>query len=145
MTDLVLEQLPDVSSFEEHAGAFLGAREAENNLPLGLITGIKGGRTFGPLPPYFAVVRRAGAVVAAAMRTPPHNLILTDGSDPDALPLIVEDAHRAMPDTPGLSGPRTLASRAVDLWCERTGAKARSGSARRARATTPRPPRPTST
>jgi len=131
VADLILERLPDVSRFEACAAEFLGAREAENNLVLGLITGIKGGRTFGPLPPYFTIVRRAGAVVAAAMRTPPHNLILTDGSDPDALPLIVEDAQRAMPDTPGLSGPRTLASRAVDLWCERTGAKARVTMAQR--------------
>src|SRR5437870_8708395 len=79
VADLILERLPDVSRFEGCAAEFLGAREAENNLVLGLITGLKGGRTFGPLPPYFTIVRRAGAAVAAAMRTPPHNLILTDG------------------------------------------------------------------
>jgi predicted GNAT family acetyltransferase len=124
VADLVLERVPDVSRFEARAGAFLGAREAENNLVLGLITGIKAGRTFGPLPPYFAVVQRGDTVVAASMRTPPHNLLLTDGSDPDALPLLVQDAQGAMPETPGLSGPRELAARAVDLWSNRTGATA---------------------
>ena len=143
MADLVLERFSDVSRFEAKAGAFLGAREAENNLVLGLITGIKGGRIFGPLAPYFAVVRRGDAVVAAAMRTPPHNLLLTDGSDPDALPLIVQDAQREMPDTPGLSGPRELAARAVDLWSKQTGATARVVMAQRiyrlSRVTPPRP------
>ena len=131
MADLSLERVSDVLRFEACAGAFLGAREAENNLVLGLITGIKARRVFGPLPPYFAVVRRGGAVVAAAMRTPPHNLLLTDGSLPDALPLIVEDAQRAMPETPGLSGPRELAARAVDLWSTLSGATARVVMAQR--------------
>lgn len=143
MADLVLERLADVSRFEAQAGAFLGAREAENNLVLGLITGIKAGRTFGPLPPYFSVVRRGDAVVAAAMRTPPHNLLLTDGSDPEALPLVVQDAQRTMPETPGLSGPRELAARAVDLWSQRTGATARVVMAQRIyRLSRVIPPRP---
>jgi predicted GNAT family acetyltransferase len=131
VADLRLERPSDVSQFEVRAGAFLRAREAENNLVLGLITGLKGGRTFGPLRPYFAVVRNGEAVVAAAMRTPPHNLILTAGSDPDGLPLIVDDAFGAMPDTPGLSGPKELAARAVTLWTGRTGATARVVMAQR--------------
>jgi predicted GNAT family acetyltransferase len=131
MADLRLERLPDVAQFEARAGAFLGAREAENNLVLGLITSLKAGRTFGPLAPYFAVVRRGDAIAGAAMRTPPHNLILAAGSDPDALPLIVDDALRAMPDTPGLSGPKELAARAAERWSARTGASARVVMAQR--------------
>lgn len=125
MADLRLERLPDVTRFDAHAGGFLLAREAENNLVLGLITGLKGGRTFGPLSPYFAVVLSGDAVVAATMRTPPFNLLLTAGTDPDAVPVIVEDALLAMPETPGLSGPKELAARAAELWSRRTGASAR--------------------
>ena len=131
MADLTLERLPDVHQFETRAGAFLQQREAENNLVLGLITGLKAGRTFGPLAPYFAVVRRGDVVTAAAMRTPPHNLIVTAGSHPDALPLIVDDAVGAMPDTPGLSGPKELAAHAVKLWSGRTGVRARVVMAQR--------------
>lgn len=143
MADLVLERLPDASRFESAAISFLGAREAENNLVLGLITSLKGGRTFGPRPPYFAIVRRGDVVVAATMRTPPLNLLLAAGSDPAALPLLVEDALRAMPDTPGLSGRRELATRAVELWKERAGVGARVVMAQRiyqlARVIPPRP------
>jgi predicted GNAT family acetyltransferase len=131
VAELALQRLSDVSRFESLASRFLGAHEAENNLVLGLITGLKGGRTFGPLPPYFAIVRREGVVVAVTMRTPPLNLLLTAGTDPAALPLVVEDALGAMPDTPGLSGPRDLAARAVALWTERAGATARVVMAQR--------------
>jgi len=131
VADLALERAPDVFGFEARAAAFLGLREAENNLVLGLISALKGGRTFGPQPPYFALVRRADAVVAAAMRTPPHNLILTAGSDPAALPLIVDDALELMPDTPGIAGPTDLAAPAVGRWSERTGATARVVMAQR--------------
>jgi predicted GNAT family acetyltransferase len=131
LANLALERLPDVHRFETRAAAFLLRREAENNLALGLITGLKGGRSFGPESPHFAIVRRGETVVAAAIRTPPHNLILTAGSDRDALPLIIEDALRAMPDTPGLSGPKDLAAAAVQLWSARTGASARVVMAQR--------------
>lgn len=121
MASLRLERLPDVARFEAYAGGFLLEREAENNLVLGLISGLKGGRTFGPLPPYFAVVRRGDSIAAATMRTPPFNLLLTAGTDPEALPVIVDDVLVAMPETPGLSGPTELAARAADLWAQRTG------------------------
>jgi predicted GNAT family acetyltransferase len=131
VADLRLERPSDVSQFEIRAGAFLRAREAENNLVLGLITGLKGGRTFGPRPPYFAVVRSGDTVIAAALRTPPHNLLLAAGSEPEPLPLIVDDAFRAMPDTPGLSGPKQVAARAAELWSGWTGASARVVMAQR--------------
>ena len=98
---------------------------------LGLISALKGGRTFGPQPPYFASVRRADAVVAAAIRTPPHNLVLAAGSDPAALGLIVDDALETMPETPGLAGPAGLAAAAVERWSSRTGAAARVVMAQR--------------
>lgn len=150
---LRLERSDDPVAFERSAGAFLADREAENNLPLGLISGLKAGRRFGPRRPYFAVVRDGTEVVGAAMRTPPHNLILAAGTDPGAVPLIVDDASRRMPDTPGIVGPNEIASRAVALWAERTGAHPRLAMAQRiyrlARVIPPRPapgaPRPVRT
>jgi predicted GNAT family acetyltransferase len=145
VADLRLERPSDVSRFETQAGAFLRAHEAENNLSLGLITGIKAGRTFGPRPPYFAVARRGDAVIAAALRTPPHNLILTAGTDTEALSLIVDDAFGAMPDTPGLSGPTELAASAARLWSARAGTGARVVMAQRIyQLTRVIPPRPAS-
>lgn len=72
MTALRLTRLVDVSAFEMLAGPFLAAREAEHNLLLGLCANLKT-RSYGSLPPYLAVVREGGRVVAAALRTPPFN------------------------------------------------------------------------
>ncbi|HEY3126498.1 MAG TPA: hypothetical protein VGK07_05520 [Candidatus Limnocylindria bacterium] len=61
---LRLERTGDPAQFEKIAGAFLSRCEAENNLPLGLNANLKAGRTYGSDPPYVAVVRSDGAVVA---------------------------------------------------------------------------------
>lgn len=131
MANPVLERVPDVHQFERRARAFLLQREPENNLVLGLIAGLKDGRTFGPESPYFALVRNGATVLAAAMRTPPFDLLLTAGTDPGAVPVIVEDLLSAMPETPGLLGPKELAARAADLWSRRTGLVARLVMAQR--------------
>ncbi len=140
---LRLVRSDDPTTFERSAGPFLCRREAENNLPLGLISGLKAGRTFGAQRPYFAVVHAGSAVVGATMRTPPFNLILIAGTEPDALPLLIGDALAAMPDAPGLLGPKDLVTRAAALWCERTGASADLTMAQRiyrlARVTPPPP------
>ncbi|HEU5288102.1 MAG TPA: GNAT family N-acetyltransferase [Candidatus Limnocylindria bacterium] len=128
---LRLVRSDDPAAFERSAGSFLALREAENNLPLGLISGLKAGRTFGADPPYFAVVHAGSAVVGAAMRTPPFNLILAAGTAPDALRLLVADALSAMPDTPGLVGPKELVARGASIWCDRTGARAEVTMAQR--------------
>ncbi len=110
----------DPSEFEAQAGALLFAREAENNLPIGLIAGLKAGRTFGPEPPFFVVVRDGERVVGAAMRTPPFNLILVAGTEVRALPAIFEALAAETSEIPGLLGPHDLAARAVSLWAARS-------------------------
>jgi predicted GNAT family acetyltransferase len=121
----------DPKEFEDQAGAFLAAREAENNLILGLITGLKGGRTFGPEPPFFVVVRDGAAVVGAAMRTPPLNLILAAGTADRALAPILERLEEETSEIPGMSGPKVLVGEAARLWSVRQGASARIAMAQR--------------
>ena len=128
---LAVDEIRDVHEFERSAGPFLTALEAENNLVLGLITGLKGGRTFGPEPPLFAVVRDRDRVVGAALRTPPHNLLLTEGTSGEAVDAIVDAFLRAMPDTPGIAGPNALVARAVERWSAATGRRAQRRMASR--------------
>src|SRR4051812_28583379 len=115
----------DPEEFERTAGAFLARREAENNLILGLITGLKAGRTFGPLPPFFAVVRDGKDIVGAAMRTPPLMLILAAGTQEGAIPLILDALEAETHDLGGVTGPKEIVSRAAVLWAERRGVVAR--------------------
>src|SRR5438132_13342232 len=127
---LRLERPGDADQFERSAGEFLRAREAENNLSLGMITALTTGARRDLGSPYFAVVRRGDRVIGAAMRFGLW-LILADGTESAALPLVVEDAVRAQPETPGIVGPKELAREATALWTSRTGTSARLNVAER--------------
>ena len=116
------------TEFETVAGPFLSAREAENNLALGLTSALKAGRHYGPT--YFAAIRDGERVVGAAMRAGLW-LIVTAGTSDDALRMLVDDALRETPDAPGIVGPKELARNAVDQWTAATGQGARLQMAER--------------
>jgi predicted GNAT family acetyltransferase len=128
---LDFRRLRDPAEFHVEAGPFLGAREAENNLILGLTANLVSGRAYGPEPPFFGVVRAGREVVGAAMRTPPFNLILAAGTSDDAVLLILEGIARETTDITGVIGPKDLARRAVALWAARTKLDARLQMAER--------------
>jgi hypothetical protein len=112
----------DPAEFEKIAGAFLAESEAENNLVLGLTSGLKAGRSWGPT--YYGVVRDGDRVVGVALRAGLY-LIVTAGTTDPALDLLIDDAVRATPDAPGIIGPKEVARRAVELWTARTRQSAR--------------------
>jgi len=132
----------DLTAFEALAGPFLAAREAEHNLMIGICSNLKT-LSYGALPPYFAVVSEGERVVAAALRTPPFNLLISSVVLPDALPLLADDALSLYPDLPGMLAEKTVAREFVELWQARTGAAASIKTAERnlqcTRVITPRP------
>jgi predicted GNAT family acetyltransferase len=119
-----IERPKDADEFLARAGEFLLAREAVHNLPLGLCSRLRTHPLLYGEEPYFAVALDGGRVVAAAMRTPPHNLILTAVDDLTALEPFVEDAQSAFGSLPGVGGPREPAGRFAEIWAARTGSKA---------------------
>ncbi len=96
--------------FYTKSASFLLKREAEHNLILGLC----GNLLKQPTPAYHAVVERSGRVLAAALRTPPHNLILSHTSYPNALALIALDVYEMYGTIPGVIG--THAQLFAALW-----------------------------
>lgn len=108
------------------ARAFLVAREAENNLLLGIAATVaEQPARFGKEPPYFATIHRdtdAGQVVAVALRTPPHGLVLSE-ADASARTLILDDARARHGSLPSVLGPKHTANAFADAWCAATGAK----------------------
>jgi predicted GNAT family acetyltransferase len=115
-----LRTFADVDGFMAVAGEFLEAREAEHNLILGISSYVRDQpNTFGDRPPYFATVLANGQVVAAAIRTPPHNLVLSEIDDPAALDLLVAD--RLEDDLPGVLGPAGHARTFAQRWAAATG------------------------
>ena len=130
---MVVERL-GVAEFLERGGAFLLAREAEHNLLLGLaIAPLANPRRYGS-DPYLAVVEADGRVVAAALRTPPYGLVLSEIDDARAVDAIAADVHDVFDSLPGVLGPVDDVRRFVEIWQTRTG---RLGTARRRRADLP--------
>ena len=122
MSALSVVRPAGVDEFESLAGAFLARREAEHNVMLGLLPAIRAGHW---REPYFCVVPDGERVVAAALRTPPLNLLLSVVEERSALAALVEELAGSTPDLPGVVGPKKAADEFALLWETRTGRHAR--------------------
>lgn len=117
-----LERIDEPAAFLDAAGGFLVEREAEHNLMLGLAGRLVVAPDDYGEPAYAAVVRNhEGGVVAAALRTPPFNLILSELDEPDAVELVAADAHARYGELPGVLGPSDGAARFAAIWHGLTG------------------------
>jgi predicted GNAT family acetyltransferase len=118
-------------AFLEHAGEFLAGREAEHNLILGLSSRLRvDPRVYGE-DPYFAVVEDGERILGAAMRTPPHNLILSELDDEAALEPLLEDARATSGSLPGVVGEKERVAQFAAMWGAATGTSARLEIAQR--------------
>ena len=117
---LEVRRFADVDAFMAVAGDFLGAREAEHNLIFGISTYVRDEPlAFGDRPPSFTAVLGDRRVVAAALRTPPHNLVLSEIDDPAAIDLLVTD--RLEDDLPGVLGPVEHSRAFAERWATAAG------------------------
>jgi uncharacterized protein len=111
------------SSVHDFLGAardFLAAREAEHCLLFGIAATIANHPEIYP-EPRFWTVHEGERVVAAALRTPPHNLLLSQIDDARSLAALTEDVL-ASDELPGVLGPTAAARSIADAWSARTGA-----------------------
>jgi uncharacterized protein len=106
----------DAGDFLAQAGEFLGAREAEHNLILGLTSRLLVEPLLYGEPAYFAVVEEGGRVVGVTMRTPPHNLILSELDDLAAIGPLLEDARAVFGSLPGVVGPKEAVAKFAAAW-----------------------------
>jgi uncharacterized protein len=118
--------------FLAHAGEFLEAREAQHNLMLGLSSRLRVTPLMYGEPPYFAVVEDDARVIGVTMRTPPHNLIVSELDDERAIPQLVDDARSSFGSLPGVVGPKEPAGWFAEAWRAVTGVEARIEVAQRA-------------
>jgi predicted GNAT family acetyltransferase len=105
----------------DRAGEFLAAREAEHNLLLGLASRLRNDARIYGEEPYFAVVEAGGRVVAVALRTPPHNLVLSEMDDAGAIDPLVEDVRSVFGSLTGAIGPADRVPRFAEAWEAATG------------------------
>ena len=118
-----LHRFARADAFLANAEAWLARREAEHNLILGLAGGLaRQADEPAELPPYFALVRVDDEPVAAALQTPPQNLLLSEIDDPGALELFADDMARV--ELPGVTGPPDAAERFGEIWTAEHGGRA---------------------
>ena len=98
-----LRRYGDVARFLEVAEGFLVAREAEHNLILGITSDLRDAPEEFTGAPYLATVMANGRVVAAAIQTPPFNVVLSEIDHPGAITAFASDL--AERDLPGALGP----------------------------------------
>jgi hypothetical protein len=76
-------------------------------------------------------VEAAGAVVAAAVMTPPYRPVLSLADSAEALALIAQDLLAFRPDLPGVTGPKPVSRQFAELWQALTGRAYRLSMAER--------------
>ena len=114
-----------VDGFLALAGDFLAAHEAENNLLFGICGNVQAHPELflDPAPTFATVHDRAGRVVAASLRTPPWNQVLSWIDDLDGIdPLVEMLRDRSLP---GAGGPKEASARFAAAWTVTTGQPAR--------------------
>jgi predicted GNAT family acetyltransferase len=113
------------ADFMRQAETFLLAHEAEHNLILGLCASLMRQPGAYEAAPYLALVTEGDAVVAAALRTPPYNLVLSRVAPApradEALALIADDAFTRYGELPGVFGPAAVSLVFVERWRALTG------------------------
>ncbi len=113
----------------ERAGGFLAEREAEHNLPLGILATLRDEPDIYPAAPYLAIVMDGDTVALVAIRTPPHGLVLSEpgvGLErlSEAATLLVADLTAIAPDLPSVLGPAASVGPFADHWAVASGRRA---------------------
>ena len=113
-------------AFLAAVGDYLLAREAEHNLPLGILGTLRDHPDVYPEPAYLAALSDRNAVALVAVRTPPHYLILSEPGVPAgriraAVAALVDDVRNVTPELPGVLGPKATVHPFVERWSAVTG------------------------
>ncbi len=113
--------------FGASVGASLERREAENNLALGILHSLAGGRPTGTLPaePLTAVVEDGGQLVLALVMTPPMQLIMAGVASGtvsrEAVQTAVEGLAALGASVPGVVGEPEIAAAFAQDWEAKNG------------------------
>ncbi len=115
-----LKRYTDVAEFYQRAEPFLIEHEAEHCLMLGLCSGLLNNMQQLESEPYLATVEDEGIVVAASLRTPPHNIILSliapGHSAEQVTALVAADAHKFYDVLSGVLAPSAISRAFCDEW-----------------------------
>ena len=115
-----VQRFDDVREFVQRVEPYLMQDEAAHNLILGLCSTLLLTNTYEE-PPYLGCCEHEGELVGVALRTPPHNFILSKMKDERAVEAFAKDAYVLYEELPGTNGPKETAKAFVDCWHRLTG------------------------
>jgi uncharacterized protein len=115
-----LKRFENAVEYYERVKPFLVAHEAEHNVMLGICSTLMQTDIY-QFPPYLAYVEDQGQIVAAAMRTPPFNLVVSDMVDDAPVKTLVEDAYATYNDLKGIVGLKAISKSFAQTWKTITG------------------------
>lgn len=110
-----VERYGTAAAFLEAAGDFLVQREAEHNLIFGICATLTADPGYSS-DPYLATVSTNGRIAAAAIMTPPFNLVLSCTDDPEAPAGLAADLDDRGIAIPGVTGPVEIARAFAAAW-----------------------------
>ncbi len=116
-----LDRYGSAAEFLVAAGPWLVEREGEHNLILGIASTLRDHPELYPEPPFLAAVVDDGVPVAAALRTPPWKLVLSEVDDEGALDLLV--ANLAGDALSGVVGAPDVATGFSNRWVAAQGGR----------------------
>jgi predicted GNAT family acetyltransferase len=119
---LRFELTRNAEEFASRAAAFLAAR-IERNVVATILINLRGGHPVGEQDPLFACgVDGQGELCAAALRTPPWPLLVTE-MDESAADALLDAWLRADPAPPGVNGLAASSRAVAARWAARTGGR----------------------
>jgi uncharacterized protein len=128
---LEVQRFSDAQQFLDETGPFLAEREAEHNLMFGIAATLIIDPSRWHDRPYLAAVKRDGEVVAAALMTPPWNVVISTTEDADAIAALGHDLGRSRLTVPGVTASVDVARAFSEVWAGRHGMTARRTMAER--------------
>ena len=114
----------DIHNYLAQAEEYLRREEAVNNLILGVALRLrKSLNVYGEEKPFMAVVCTEEGIQAAALMTPPYNLLVysENKNNHQAYELIIETLQREGIHVPGVVGEKECMSLFCALWKKQTG------------------------
>jgi predicted GNAT family acetyltransferase len=115
--------------FGRRVEPFLVAREAENCLALGIISGLPSSSELADV--FLAALEQGGAVMGIALMTPPHNLVVSrvvpEELSADALGILAYELRSIHERVPGVIGPAAVSRAFAEAWREVSGQPFRAG------------------
>lgn len=129
---LQVTRYEDPHAYARAVSALLARREAENNLPIGILANVLAGEYRDP-PPYLALVSEDGAPLVALIRTPPHRLLVSYLDAPPSAQLVEQCVEHVLEadgrEVPGVTADKKVARPIALALARATGRDARLSSA----------------